>query len=480
MQLAVATVLVSFASAAFAADVQPTDNSPSKPWTLLIYGGVDSSAEAHILPHLQSLGALSSKGQAGQILLLMDRTPGHSDDDQILGENFEDTRLFQLNGGTWNRVAGGAAFPEITQDSTYEANSGHADTLGKFIDFGKKFAPAERYALIVFGHGDCRSVCPDLTSPNAERDEHDDPLYVAELTHHLTAAQSVDLIWFDVCSFAAIENAYQLRPRGGAFSTQAMLATPPVSTPAPMSAILEQAGILGEHSDGDKQPADGVAFGTVAVDVTARHLAKASPLASFSEAWSCFDLTAADDVKRAVDRLAVVLADGEHKQLAERIRGSGKKRPTLNYMSTVLAKDVERAWVAAPHFDLYDLARRLDDDSATAPEVKSPARDVMHSVDRLVAASYGGRRYRNFEPGKHGVYIVFPDGDASWRDKPQWARFGWYHPDDRQSHRYSFGNYAWCADGATASNGVVENWFELMDRWFDTDNATGGLNGYRW
>jgi len=37
-------------------------------------------------------------------------------------------------------------------------------------------------------------------------------------------------------------------------------------------------------------------------------------------------------------------------------------------------------------------------------------------------------------------------------------------------------------DGATAGNGVVENWFELMDAWFDEPSVEepGGANGYVW
>jgi len=36
-------------------------------------------------------------------------------------------------------------------------------------------------------------------------------------------------------------------------------------------------------------------------------------------------------------------------------------------------------------------------------------------------------------------------------------------------------------DGATTGNGEVENWFELLDSWFDdTSGDAGGLNGHRW
>ncbi|MGI9519678.1 MAG: clostripain-related cysteine peptidase [Pirellulaceae bacterium] len=458
-------------------NAQEDNSGDQTPWTVLIYGGVDSSSEEHIMPHLQSLELLSSEGQRGEVLLLIDRTPGHSEDYKLLGENFEDTRLFQLKNGNWHRVSGGAAFPEIDLESKFEANSGDAQTLRKFIAFGKTFAPAEKYALIVFGHGDCRSVCPDVSSPDEEHDEFDDPLYVAEMTEVLGESESVDLIWFDVCSFGSIENAYQLRPGTGQFSTAAMLATPPASSPAPMGEILEEAGILGRSMADKDVPADGVSFGRVAVELMQQRLEQAG-LGSFRESWGCYDLSTAEAVKQSVDQLAVALAEGNSKDIAERIRGEDRRPLVMNYMHR--GKGSPRMWVVSPHFDLYDLASRFSRSEECTEAVRSRARDVMTTVDRFVVASLGGRSYRDFEPGKNGVFIVFPDGDALWRDQPQWATFDWYNPDDRGSIRYAFGKYAWCADGAIRGNGAVENWFELMDSWFDANDTHGGVNNYRW
>jgi hypothetical protein len=44
------------------------------------------------------------------------------------------------------------------------------------------------------------------------------------------------------------------------------------------------------------------------------------------------------------------------------------------------------------------------------------------------------------------------------------------------------GRYQWCFDGAIPGNGAVENWFELMDAWFDDPKGmhSGGANGYSW
>jgi hypothetical protein len=40
-----------------------------------------------------------------------------------------------------------------------------------------------------------------------------------------------------------------------------------------------------------------------------------------------------------------------------------------------------------------------------------------------------------------------------------------------------YGNLAWCRDGCTPGDGVVQNWFELLDHWFDDRSPDGGSNG---
>ncbi len=59
---------------------------------------------------------------------------------------------------------------------------------------------------------------------------------------------------------------------------------------------------------------------------------------------------------------------------------------------------------------------------------------------------------------------------------------GWYNALEPAGDADGYGKYAWCIDGATPGNGEVENWFELMDAWFDSAEADepGGSNGYAW
>jgi clostripain len=142
----------------------------------------------------------------------------------------------------------------------------------------------------------------------------------------------------------------------------------------------------------------------------------------------------------------------------------------------------ETDWLYFPQFDLYDLVRRVAASDTFRPVVRERAGKVAGAMEAFVVSSFGQSRYDGFQPGKNGVYIVFPDGAAEHKGKRHWEYFRWYSPlDVRKLDKDSFGLYAWCKDGATPGNGVVENWFELLDSWYDTTNdKTGGLNAYRW
>ena len=64
----------------------------------------------------------------------------------------------------------------------------------------------------------------------------------------------------------------------------------------------------------------------------------------------------------------------------------------------------------------------------------------------------------------------------------------WYNAIDISMYvdtDFVYGNLAWCSndkDGnITSSFNIVENWFEMLDAWFDINNSIdGGYNRYRW
>ncbi len=95
----------------------------------------------------------------------------------------------------------------------------------------------------------------------------------------------------------------------------------------------------------------------------------------------------------------------------------------------------------------------------------------MKAVSELIVASFGEKMYSSFEPGRNRVYILFPDGAALHDGRRHWEFLRWYSPlDVRHLSKDSFGLHAWCKNGATPVNGIVVNWFELLDSWSDITN----------
>lgn len=47
-----------------------------------------------------------------------------------------------------------------------------------------------------------------------------------------------------------------------------------------------------------------------------------------------------------------------------------------------------------------------------------------------------------------------------------WEDQKWYNPKPFENQ----GNLAFCKDGAIENNQIVENYFEVLDFWFDSDN----------
>ncbi|MEA2054889.1 MAG: clostripain-related cysteine peptidase [Candidatus Thermoplasmatota archaeon] len=97
-----------------------------------------------------------------------------------------------------------------------EKNTGKAAPLREFINWSIKHAPADRYILILNGHGaGWKGLLPDYTSRDM-LSNMDDYLYMGELESALfqSAIRNVpafSIIGFDCCLMANIEVAYQIR-----------------------------------------------------------------------------------------------------------------------------------------------------------------------------------------------------------------------------------------------------------------------------
>jgi clostripain len=327
---------------------------------------------------------------------------------------------------------------------------------------------------LIYSHANGQTMCPD------EQSKHD--LGIAQVTDVVSERESVDFLALELCNMAGIEIAYQWRPGNGGFSANTLVAIPNAGPPLDWNRAFARIRSPGHATTAEGPTLDPAVmtaedFGRLVIEEGEkgrREAAKRRPERVAHEAAACYDLHAAEDVKRAVDAFVVALAHANAKEIMGELRGPGQHATVMNYVGGELGS---RAYV-----DLFDLARRAAGCERLDAASRAAAREVMDEVDQLVLASFGMSGYPGFAPGQNGVFINFPDGDAM-RPGPLgsptrvWAAYSWYTP-NRGHDVNEYGHWAWCADGAVEGNGVVENWFELMDSWYDT-LENGGANGYR-
>jgi len=258
-----------------------------------------------------------------------------------------------------------------------------------------------------------------------------------------------------------------------------LVATPNAGMPFPWLDVMSRVrtDVAGAIAPSDLTPKR---FGELVVDrmraSRERELERAPEHAPFilGEAMACLDLTRAARTKHAIDELARALAASDDaREIVASVRGAGSESTVLHYVMP----EEPQAWLDTPYYDAFDLARRLADEARLSDDVRSRARTLADAVDALVVASFGMQRYGDFEPGRNGVHVTFPNGELEDAYGSSHYRYlGWLHPGDRKNTPNAFGRYAWRRDGATSGNGVVESWFELLESWYDGEDT----NGYAW
>jgi clostripain len=454
------TALILAAALTLSAAAQPADPSsdPRRPWTILVYGAADNNADGPILGFLNGVRAAVDDDPGLDLLLFIDRSERYSKDARSLGQDFTGARLYRLRSDSAERLPGGEHFPQITLDSDAELDSADASNIRRFIAWGKAQSPARRYALLIYSHADGRTMCPD---------EHTETeMGIAELTDEAGAAESVDFLALELCNMGGIEIAYQWRPGTGRFGADVLLAIPNAGPPLDWDRAFRRIRTPGHETPvpfPTLDPAEMTAadFGRLVIEeghqgrIDSGH---GAPL----ESAACYDLAAAAPVKESVDALARALAGSDSKAVFGALRGaaSGSGSGAINYTR------------GGPYVDLYDLCSRAASADGLSEGVRAAADAVMRRVDDMVIDSFGMDGYTGFEPGRSGVFIVLPAADA----QGGWKKLAWYTP--REAGHGHYGRWSFLADGATPGNGVVENWFELMDSWFDEPGSASGTNGY--
>jgi len=484
-------------------------NEKSTDWTVLYYVDGDNNLESYLLQDIYELSKGMESTDIVNVIALFDRAPDYSADSTILGANFTDTRLYRVGADEIYPLDGEEFFDDIGLAETAEYNMGDVQTLKSFIEYGKKYYPANHYALIFSNHGGGvkgasddssiksgsgiagdvsevldKAICYDFSSD-------DDCIYTAEMSNVLDSRHSVDLLVYDACVMGLLELAYQYRPdtAGGdpsGFSADYMVASAPNvwGYGLPYDRIFsriskKETGNAGHTSqvqgdidaDGtidsddiydvlyvDPSTMTGKDFGLIMVEEQDYDTQVLNP-SSTNQSFSLYDLDYSDEVVTAFDALAA---------------GDLKSSYNATTLQTDLRSDIGSDLtysndVGTPHFDLYALADYRSDGT------------LKTAVDNMVVASFG--EFSGFtDKGKHGLGFFFPNNNTytssiTGESKKAWYWQYWYTGESFGSS-IEYGQLAFCQDRTGFSSGNVDSWFELLQFFYnpETNNTTDYSN----
>lgn len=165
-------------------------------WTVMVYMA-GNNLERYAIQDFLELAAAGSDGRVN-IVVQLDRTAGY---DSSYG-NWTDTRrgLVQKGGkpsANWGTSVG-------------EVNMGNANTLKNFVNWGTSTYKANRYALVMWGHGSGYNVSYD--------DATDDGISGGELSSVLGGLSAkVDMVGADACLMSTTEFATQISDHASVF-----------------------------------------------------------------------------------------------------------------------------------------------------------------------------------------------------------------------------------------------------------------------
>lgn len=442
------------------------------------YAVGSNSSESDLLSDISEMKQ-GKKSKDYNLIVLIDRVEGFSKDSATLDGNFTDTRLYQIEHKSYNRLDGKEFFPEIGINRSYEANMADALTLQKFIQYCKKQYPANHYMLVLRSHGNGVGMCPDTESGDRDR------LYPAEITNTLTKNESVDILGLDVCSMAGVENLYQWRPENNSFSSNYVIASAPLSGAWAYDRILERIINSNKGVELDSNYFDGGKESNLNPDeMTPLDFSKLIIEEIYDNqlwtSWGLFDNSKIMEVKFAIDEASRLLANEDKNVIFKIIEN------TLGYYHNT-SNNLELSQLTFPYLDAYDFWHQIATNNSLKNKTREKATVVCQTIDELVVRSYYGQGFlpetNNFYNGKNGIYQIIPQGEKVFSQTKNsfWSYCNWFSPDDKSSNQDSYGQYDWCIDGAIKGNHQVENFFELLDYLFDAINDdTGGVNKYKW
>ncbi|MGN8553793.1 UNVERIFIED_CONTAM: clostripain-related cysteine peptidase [Microbacterium sp. SLM126] len=179
-----------------------TDDEPEAEasWTFLVYMMGDTNLEPYALDDLTEMASVGSSGELN-IVAMVDRSPDYSSDGVLNLDDWEDTKLLDVQQDEFVELA-----------DLGELNTGDPDTLATFVETAVTEYPADNYALLLWDHGG------GWLGMGADETDGEDPLGLDEIAAGIdaglaeTGVEKLDMIGFDACLMATYEVVSTLAP----------------------------------------------------------------------------------------------------------------------------------------------------------------------------------------------------------------------------------------------------------------------------
>lgn len=193
-------------------DVTPKPETEPEPieMVLMIYMAADNDLESFAIQNLKQME--HAQFSKVKVLVLLDRAEGYDE----TNNNWTDTRLFEVvhddtNGNFIVSKRLSCPILGLTNTTKTELDMGNKSTLSNFIEFVKITYDAEKYSLIIWGHGTgWRYSELDNGRAVAIDDKTDSYMSVLDMGAALKN-KDIAVVGFDTCFGGVLENIYELR-----------------------------------------------------------------------------------------------------------------------------------------------------------------------------------------------------------------------------------------------------------------------------
>ncbi len=367
--------------------------SPLKAWTFILYLDGDNNLYSYLDRAIRKLEAQPSNPNVN-VLVLFD------------GDRNNDTWRFLVQ-------PGGKYTLGVNKWYMGELNMGEPDTLRDFILWAREHYPAQHYYLAIANHGRGTSgVAWDDTNNR-------DYLTTSELRVALQQATNsgqwkIDVLHYDTCLMAMVENAYQVKDYvnyliasqnlgWSVFAYEAYVRAQGAQARS-MEAPYEFAAVVSKvtASTSPRQLAEDVA------NTYFNHPA----IQTYPRTISVLDLSRAEAVRQAVDNFSSALRNNLNtvKTYIQNARGATQKFDSRDYFK--ITDDDE-------YLDLYHFAQRVKQYVSNSA-VQAAAQGVMDALnsgfvvlERHQSGMWGGEEVYWDLDNAHGVSIYFPPRSGS-------------------------------------------------------------------